>query len=126
MNPQDVDHSLAQGPSRRHHSFRPLGLALLFLVGFATVTLVEAAHKLEIQGLRFMASVDPLKAFCLIAAGALVALALIRFPEIALALFFLVGLVKGDARLASSPVDLTVSVGVMVVLGIAYRLYIKG
>ena len=73
MNPQNVDHSLAQGPSRRQHFFPLLGLALLFLVGFATVTLVEAAHKLEIQGLRFMASVDPLKAFCLIAAGVLVA-----------------------------------------------------
>src|SRR6516165_9060530 len=125
MNPQNVDHSLAQGPSRRQHFLPLFGLALLFLVGFATVTLVEAAHKLEIQGLRFMASVDPLKAFCLIAAGVLVALALIRFSEIALALFFLIGLVKGDARLASSPVDLTILVGSVVLVGVAYRLYIK-
>ena len=87
MNPQNADHSLAQGPGRRQSLLPLLGLALLFLVGFATVILVEAAHKLEIQGLRLMASVDPLKAFCLITAGVLVTLLLIRFPEIALALF---------------------------------------
>jgi len=126
MNLDQVNNSLGETSSRRQHSLRPLGLALLFLLGFATVLLVEAAHTLENQGLRFMAAVDPVKAFCLIMAGILLAFALIRFPEIALALFFLVGLVKGDARLASFPVDLTVSVGVMIVLGAAYRVYIKG
>ena len=126
MNLDQVNNSLGETSSRRQHSLRLLGLALLFLLGFATVLLVEAAHTLENQGLRFMAAVDPVKAFCLIMAGILLAFALIRFPEIALALFFLVGLVKGDARLASFPVDLTVSVGVMIVLGAAYRVYIKG
>ena len=126
MNLDQVNNSLGETSSRRQHSLRLLGLALLFLLGFATVLLVEAAHKLENQGLRFMATVDPVKAFCLITAGVLLAFALIRFPEIALALFFLVGLVKGDTRLASFPVDLTVSVGVMIVLGAAYRVYIKG
>jgi O-antigen ligase len=126
MNLDQVNNSLTETSSRRLHLLRLLGLAMLFLLGFATMLLVEAAHKIESQGLRFVATVDPARTFCLIMAGVLIALALIRFPEIALALFFLVGLVKGDARLASLPVDLTVSVGVMVVLGIAYRLYIKG
>ena len=49
-----------------------------------------------------------------------------RVASIALALFFLIGLVKGDARLVSSPVDLTILVGSVVLVGVAYRLYVKG
>lgn len=126
MNLSHENDALAGTSSRRLHSFRLLGLGLLFLLGFATMLLVEAAHKLETQGLRLVATVDPVTAFCLITAGVLAAVVLIRFPEIALALFFLVGMVKGDPKLATSPVDLTVFIGVTVLLGVAYRLYIKG
>lgn len=117
--------SYAGSPERRWHLARIGGLVLLFLVGFASVLLVEMTQRLETQGLRFIASVSPVKVFCLIAAGVLAFLLLIRNSEIALALFFLVGLVKGDPRLASAPVDLTLLIGAIVQLGVCYRLCIK-
>jgi len=47
---------------------------------------------------------------------------LLRNPEIAVAIFYVIGFFKGDARLESSPVDLTVAVAFLMILAIVMRL----
>jgi len=104
---------------------RAVGLGFLFVLGFATALLVELAHKLETQGLQFIANKGLAEAFVILTIGLLAGALLIRYAEIALALFFLVGLVKGDPSLASAPVDLTLLIGAIVQIGVCYRLFIK-
>jgi len=105
--------------------WRLAGLGFLFVLGMAVILVVDWANKLETQGLQFMANAGLVKVFCVLAIGILGGLLLLRFPEIALGLFFLVGLVKGDPSLASTPVDLTVLIGVTVQFAVCYRLFIK-
>jgi O-antigen ligase len=62
------------------------------------------------------------KAAVLLIGGLAAVYVLVRHAEIALALFFLIGLIKGDERLASTPVDLTVAVGGAVLLGVVLQL----
>jgi len=104
---------------------RAAGMGFLFVLGFATALLVELAHKLETQGLQFIANKGLAEAFVILTIGLLAGALLIRYAEIALALFFLVGLVKGDPSLASAPVDLTLLIGAIVQIGVCYRLFIK-
>jgi O-antigen ligase len=63
-------------------------------------------------------------AYLLLAAAviAVVGCLLLRHAEIAVAIFYVVGFFKGDARLESSPVDLTVSVAVLMIVAIVIRL----
>jgi O-antigen ligase len=103
-----------------------LVVVVLFSLGFACVFLSAASHRVEVQTLQMTARVGLLKPICFAAVGLLACLCLVRYAEIALALFFLVGLVKGDPRFASVPVDLTLLVGAIVVAGTVYRLFIKG
>lgn len=57
------------------------------------------------------------------AVAAIVLLALLRYPELALALYLVVGDIKGDDRIASLvPVDLTLALGVILLAGIARNL----
>ncbi len=51
-----------------------------------------------------------------------VAFLLLRHAEIAVAIFYVIGFFKGDSRLESSPVDLTVTVALLMILAIALRL----
>src|SRR5215470_11170329 len=80
---------------------RAAGLGLLFLLGFAVTLLVELARKLETVGLQFITNKGLPEAFAILTVGLLIGGLLIRHADIALALFFLVGLVKGDPGLAS-------------------------
>ena len=104
---------------------RLVGLGALFMVGMAAILIASWAGQLEAQGLQLLASVGILKAFTYLAAGLLASILLLRYPEVALGLFFLVGLVKGDPSLSSSPVDLTVLIGVVVQVSVCYRIFIK-
>jgi O-antigen ligase len=67
-------------------------------------------------------------AYLLLAAAviAVVGCLLLRHAEIAVAIFYVVGFFKGDARLESSPVDLTVSVAVLMIVAIVIRLAFTG
>lgn len=47
----------------------------------------------------------------------------LKFPEIAVSLFYVVGFFKGDPRLDATPVDLTVSVAVIMLLAMGLRLF---
>src|SRR5215813_707939 len=46
----------------------------------------------------------------------------LKFPEIAVSLFYVVGFFKGDPRLDATPVDLTVTVAVIMLLAMGLRL----
>jgi O-antigen ligase len=104
---------------------RAAGLGLLFILGFGVALVVELVHRVEAQGLQFIANKGIPEAFVFLTLGLLAAVLLIRHAEIALALFFLVGLVKGDPSLASTPVDLTLLIGAIVQIGVCYRLFIR-
>ena len=55
--------------------------------------------------------------------GAAVVAALVRYPELALALYVVIGDVKGDERVAALvPVDLTLALGAVLIAGIAINL----
>jgi len=47
----------------------------------------------------------------------------LKFPEIAVSLFYVVGFFKGDPRLDASPVDLTVTVAVIMLVAMGLRLF---
>jgi O-antigen ligase len=47
----------------------------------------------------------------------------LKFPEIAVSLFYVVGFFKGDPRLDASPVDLTVTVAVIMLMAMGLRLF---
>lgn len=115
-------------PRERRQWLGPLrlaGLAFLFVLGMAVILIVDWANKLQLQGIQFVANAGLVKVFCYLAVGLLASLLLLRYPEIALGLFFLIGLVKGDPSLSSAPVDLTVLVGVIVQVAVCYRIFIK-
>jgi O-antigen ligase len=114
-----------ESPEQKTRILRIVGIALLFLMGCASVFLVEITNRLEMQGQRFVSSHGATRVFCFILVGVIAGLVLIRYSEVALALFFLVGLVKGDERLSSTPVDLTVLVAVIVQIGVLYQLFVK-
>jgi len=104
---------------------RAAGLGLLFILGFGVALVVELVHKVETQGIQFIANKGMPEAFVFLTLGLLAAAILIRHAEIALALFFLIGLVKGDPSLASTPVDLTLLIGAIVQVGVCYRLFVR-
>jgi O-antigen ligase len=97
-------------------------LILLFVGGFAMVFVAGLADRVENHGLQVLSGIGPLKAVLLLIGGLAAFYLLVRHAEVALAIFFLIGLVKGDERLASMPVDLTVAVGGMVMLSVCARL----
>jgi len=106
-------------------SLRVAGLGALFIAGISVILASNWAGKVETQGLQLLAGAGLLKVFCYLTAGALASLLLMRYPEIALGLFFLVGLVKGDPSLSSSPMDLTVLIGVVIQAAVCYRIFVK-
>jgi O-antigen ligase len=111
-----------RGGSQWPRRLRPVGLGLLFFAGMTVIYAVGWANRAEAQGLQFVANAGLLKVSCYAVLGLLVTFLLLRYPEITLGLFFLVGLVKGDPALSSSPVDLTVLTGTVIQAAVCYRL----
>jgi O-antigen ligase len=98
---------------------------LLFIGGFAMVFVADFADKVENQGLQILAGMGLVKAATLVIGGLAALCLLVRHAEMTLALFFLIGLIKGDERLASTPVDLTVAVGAAVLLSVCGRVIVN-
>ena len=59
----------------------------------------------------------------LLVGGPAALLFFLKFPEIAVSLFYVVGFFKGDPRLDATPVDLTVAVAVVMLLAMGIRLF---
>lgn len=93
-------------------------LVLLFIGGFAMVFVADLADRIESHGMQVLSGLGPVKAALLLIGGLAAIYLLVRHAEITLALFFLIGLIKGDERLGSMPVDLTVAVGGLVIFSV--------
>ncbi|HEY2462113.1 MAG TPA: O-antigen ligase family protein [Candidatus Acidoferrum sp.] len=102
--------------------FRFIGLALLLVAGFALAFTAEGVNDVENRGMRILAGWSFLKLLGVLIAGPILTLLLVKYAEFTLALFFVVGSIKGDPRLASAPVDLTLAVGAIVVIAILARI----
>lgn len=101
-------------------------LAILFMAGFSAAILAGALQPAEAGALHLLDVLGGVKAFCAIVAGIALLLLLLRYAEVALALFFLVGLVKGDPSLAAAPVDLTVLTASILAVSVGWRVLASG
>src|SRR5260370_29326299 len=95
---------------------RASALVFLFVGGFLVVFLADLAERIESHGLQFLGGVGPVKALCFLLAGLAALYFLVRYAEITLALFFFIGIIKGDELLPSTPLDLTVAVRCILLL----------
>lgn len=93
-------------------------IALSFIVVMA-VPLFSKVQSRAMQLISAHAMYVPL----LLVGGALALLFFLKFPEIAVSLFYVVGFFKGDPRLDATPVDLTVTVAVIMLLAMGLRLF---
>lgn len=96
-------------------------LVLLFVGGFAMVFVADLADRVESHGLQVLSGMGLVKTALLLIGGLAAAYLLVRYAEVTLALFFLIGLIKGDERLAAMPVDLTVTVGGLVIFSVCAK-----
>ena len=101
---------------------RALAFVTMVAAGFAITLTVDEVHHSEVRGLQLLASMSIVKVFGILIIGTILLVLLLKYAEVTLALFFLVGLFKGDPRLSSTPVDLTILVGALVALAVALRL----
>jgi len=132
MHQLNIGHSMSShATSRVHLGTNQLPahwsvLAILFLGGFAAVFLAEIANRIGAQGLHMISTASPIKLFGLLIGMVFAAILFFRLPELGLALFFLVGLIKGDPRLESVPMDLTLAVAVFVIVAVCVRMILGG
>jgi O-antigen ligase len=98
-------------------------IGALCLSSFMFALLGGALQHVDNGTLRFLGSLISVNSMLEILAGISIFILLVRYTEIALALFFLVGLVKGDPRLSASPIDLTVLTAVIIIAGVCWRLF---
>ena len=101
---------------------RALAFVTMLAAGFAITLTVDEVHHSEVRGLQILASMSLVKVFGIVIVGTILLVLLIKYAEVTLAFFFLVGMFKGDPRLSSTPVDLTILVGALVGLAVALRL----
>jgi O-antigen ligase len=115
--------TLTQKPMARNGVIgRYFVLGVLLIAGFAIALSAEYLHRIEVHGFDLISTWSIAKLAVLGIGGIAVTYLLTKYAEVSLALLFLVGLFKGDDRLASTPVDLTVLVGGAVILAVAGRL----
>jgi O-antigen ligase len=95
-----------------------VAVALSFAVAMA-VPMLSKVQSRAIQLLSAHAMYVPF----LFLGGAAALCFFLKYPEIAVSLFYVVGFFKGDPRLDASPVDLTVTVAVIMLLAMGLRLF---
>lgn len=99
-----------------------LGLGTLFCIGVVTAMTASLVHRSEVLAFELIGRFPPVILACAVLGGLIIGAVLFKYAEVALALFFLVGLIKGDPNLPSPPVDLTVFVAGVVIAATAVRL----
>ena len=96
------------------------GLAIA--LSFAVAMFVPLLSKVQSRAAQLLATHAIYVPFLLIG-GVAALLFFLKFPEIAVSLFYVVGFFKGDPRLDATPVDLTVTVAVIMLLAMGVRLF---
>jgi O-antigen ligase len=113
----------APGGSIWGHRFVKLAvIGFCVMASFALTMVVPFVARLEPRIHRVLAATQP--GYLLLAAVIIAGTAylLLRHAEVAVAIFYVIGFFKGDSRLESSPVDLTVSVAFLMIFAIVLRL----
>ena len=95
--------------------------ALAVPLSFAVAMFAPLLSKVQSRAGQLLATHAIYIPFLLIG-GVAALLFFLKFPEIAVSLFYVVGFFKGDPRLDATPVDLTVTVAVMMLLAMGARL----
>src|SRR6185295_16652568 len=93
-------------------------IALSFVVAMA----VPLLSRVQSRGMQLLSAHAMYVPFLLVG-GAAALWFFLKFPEIAVSLFYVVGFFKGDPRLDATPVDLTVTVAVIMLLAMGLRLF---
>jgi O-antigen ligase len=92
------------------------------LASFALAKSVPMVTRIEPRIYRILGGTQLFYLLLALLAVAAMSYLLLRHAEVAVAIFYVIGFFKGDARLDSSPIDLTVGVAVLMIIGIALRL----
>jgi O-antigen ligase len=95
-----------------------VAVGLSFVVAMA----VPALSKVQSRAVQLLSAHAMYVPFLLVG-GAAALWFFLKFPEIAVSLFYVVGFFKGDPRLDATPVDLTVTVAVIMLLAMGLRLF---
>ena len=96
--------------------------ALAIVLSFAVAMFVPLLSKVESRAGQLLAT-HAIYVPLLLLGGLAALLFFLKFPEIAVSLFYVVGFFKGDPRLDATPVDLTVTVAVVMLLAMGLRLF---
>lgn len=119
--------SIAQETNNRGNAWHLYGgLGVLFLAGFAIAVLAGGLQPAEAGAFQLLDRLGAIKGFCAVVVGIALVCVLVGYAEVTLALFFLVGLIKGDPRLASAPADLTVVTASLLTMGVCWKMLTSG
>lgn len=113
-------------PGERH---RWLGYAAFVALVFVSCIVAVLAVGSPATGGRISELLSSSRAayfVCMAVAGGAALLLLLRYAELAVALFYVIGFIKGDPRLDAMPVDLTVAVAVIMIVAMALRWFFTG
>jgi Lipid A core - O-antigen ligase and related enzymes len=91
-------------------------------LSFVVAMFIPLLSKVQSRATHLL-SAHPLYVPFLLVGGAAALLFFLKFPEIAVSLFYVVGFFKGDPRLDATPVDLTVTVAVIMLIAMGLRLF---
>jgi O-antigen ligase len=120
---RSTDAAIAPGAAKWPRRFLRLAiLAFCVMAGLALTIVGPFIGRLEPKIQRAFAATQP--GYLLLAATivALFGFLLLRHAEIAIGIFYVIGFFKGDSRLESNPVDLTVAMAILMILAILFRL----
>jgi O-antigen ligase len=98
-----------------------VAIVVAIALSFVVAMMVPLLSKAQSRAMQLLSSHAIYVPFLLVG-GAAALLFFLKFPEIAVSLFYVVGFFKGDPRLDASPVDLTVTVAVIMLLAMGLRL----
>jgi O-antigen ligase len=98
-----------------------VAIVVAVVLSFAVAMAVPLLSKVQSRATQLLSEHAIYVPF-LFVGGAAALLFFLKFPEIAVSLFYVVGFFKGDPRLDATPVDLTVTVAVIMLLAMGLRL----
>ena len=99
-----------------------MAIAAAVVVSFAIATAAPALFRVQSRVLQLISTHFLYIPFLLVG-GAAALFFFLKFPEITVSLFYVVGFFKGDPRLEATPVDLTVTVAVIMLFAMGFRLF---
>lgn len=99
-----------------------VAVVVAIALSFAVAMAVPLLSKVQSRATQLLSAHAIYVPFLLVG-GAAALLFFLKFPEIAVSLFYVVGFFKGDPRLDATPVDLTVTVAVIMLLAMGLRLF---